>query len=101
VFFFRGQPRLGEVGRSGGGVLRGASTPRTGRLAADRLKLLNFDIEVRCVPGRLAVLTGWHPIRPGTPDRPDHRVGRADAGQLRLQGDQRQRQRAGEAGQRR
>ena len=47
-------------------MLRGAPTPRIGRLAADGLKLLNFNAEALCTPSRSAVLTGRHLIRSGT-----------------------------------
>ena len=66
VFFFWDNLGWGEVGCYGGGVLRGAPTPRIDRLAADGLKLLNFNVEAQCTPSRSAVLTGRHPIRSGT-----------------------------------
>jgi arylsulfatase A-like enzyme len=56
----------GEVGCYGGGVLRGAPTPRVDQLAADGLRLLNFNVEAQCTPSRSALLTGRHPIRSGT-----------------------------------
>jgi arylsulfatase A-like enzyme len=56
----------GEVGCYGGGVLRGAATPRIDQLAADGLRLLNFNVEAQCTPSRSALLTGRHPIRSGT-----------------------------------
>jgi arylsulfatase A-like enzyme len=56
----------GEVGCYGGGVLRGAPTPRIDNLAADGSKLLNFNVEAQCTPSRSALLTGRHPIRSGT-----------------------------------
>ncbi|MGQ0752323.1 MAG: arylsulfatase, partial [Betaproteobacteria bacterium] len=55
----------GELGCYGGGALRGAPTPRIDRLAADGLKLLNFNVESDCVPTRSALMTGRHPIRTG------------------------------------
>jgi len=67
----------GEVGCYGGGVLRGAATPRIDELAAQGLRLLNFNVEAQCTPSRSAILTGRHPIRSGpTPSR--SRVGRKD-----------------------
>ena len=42
VFFSWDNLGWGEVGCYGGGVLRGAPTPRIDRLTADGLKLLNF-----------------------------------------------------------
>jgi arylsulfatase A-like enzyme len=66
VFFFWDNLAWGEVGCYGGGVLRGAPTPRIDGLAADRLRLLNFNVEAPCTPSRSAVLTGRHPLRSGT-----------------------------------
>ncbi|HEX6003403.1 MAG TPA: arylsulfatase [Burkholderiales bacterium] len=55
----------GEPGCYGGGLLRGAPTPRIDRIAAEGLKLLNFNVESDCVPTRSALMTGRHPIRTG------------------------------------
>lgn len=55
----------GELGCYGGGVLRGAPTPRIDALAAEGLRLLNFNVESDCVPTRSALMTGRHPIRTG------------------------------------
>jgi arylsulfatase len=40
----------GEVGVYGGGILRGAETPRIDELASEGLRLLNFNVESQCVP---------------------------------------------------
>ena len=56
----------GEVGAYGGGILRGAETPRIDQLAAEGIKLLNFNVEAQCTPSRSALMTGRHPIRSGT-----------------------------------
>ena len=66
VFFFWDNLAWGEVGCYGGGVLRGAPTPRIDGLAADGLRLLNFNVEAQCTPSRSALLTGRHPLRSGT-----------------------------------
>ena len=66
VFFYWDNLAWGEVGCYGGGVLRGAPTPRIDQLAADGLQLLNFNVEAQCTPSRSALLTGRHPIRSGT-----------------------------------
>jgi arylsulfatase len=66
VFFFWDNFGWGELGCYGGGVLRGAPTPRIDALAGEGLKLLNFNVEAQCTPSRSAVLTGRHPIRSGT-----------------------------------
>jgi len=55
----------GELGCYGGGLLRGAPTPRIDRLASDGLRFLNFNVESDCVPTRSALMTGRHPIRTG------------------------------------
>ena len=55
----------GEPGCYGGGMLRGAPTPRIDALAAAGLRLLNFNVESDCVPTRSALMTGRHPIRTG------------------------------------
>lgn len=55
----------GELGCYGGGELRGAPTPRIDTLAAEGLRLLNFNVESDCVPTRSALMTGRHPIRTG------------------------------------
>jgi len=55
----------GELGCYGGGALRGAPTPRIDALAAQGIRLTNFNVESDCVPTRSALLTGRHPIRTG------------------------------------
>jgi len=56
----------GEVGTYGGGILRGAPTPRIDALADEGMKLLNFNVEPQCTPSRSALMSGRHPIRSGT-----------------------------------
>ena len=56
----------GEIGVYGGGILRGAETPRLDRLAAEGMRFLNFNVETQCTPSRSALMTGRHPIRSGT-----------------------------------
>ncbi len=56
----------GELGVYGGGVLRGAPTPRLDKLAQEGIQLLNFNVEPQCTPSRSAFMTGRHPIRSGT-----------------------------------
>jgi arylsulfatase len=55
----------GELGVYGGGILRGAPTPRIDRLADEGLRLLNFNVEAQCTPSRAAILTGRYAIRTG------------------------------------
>ncbi len=66
VFFFWDNLGWGELGCYGGGVLRGAPTPRIDALAGEGLQLLNFNVEAQCTPSRSALLTGRHAIRSGT-----------------------------------
>lgn len=66
IFFFWDNFGWGELGCYGGGVLRGAPTPRIDQLATEGLRLLNFNVEAQCTPSRSAALTGRHPIRSGT-----------------------------------
>ena len=66
VFFFWDNFGWGELGCYGGGVLRGAPTPRIDALAGEGLQLLNFNVEAQCTPSRSALLTGRHAIRSGT-----------------------------------
>ena len=56
----------GELGCYGGGVLRGAETPRLDQPATEGTRLLNFNVEPQCTPSRSAFMTGRHPIRSGT-----------------------------------
>ncbi|MCS6852049.1 MAG: arylsulfatase [Gemmataceae bacterium] len=64
----------GELGCYGGGILRGAPTPRIDRLSSEGLRLLNYNVEPQCTPSRSALLTGRFPMRSGT-----MRVNRGDA----------------------
>lgn len=56
----------GELGTYGGGILRGAETPRIDQLAAEGVRLTNFNVEPQCTPSRSALMTGRFPIRSGT-----------------------------------
>lgn len=56
----------GEVGVYGGGITRGAPTPRIDHLATEGLRLTNFNVEAQCTPSRSAILTGRFSIRSGT-----------------------------------
>ena len=55
----------GEPGFNGGGIIRGAATPRMDSLAAEGLRLTNFNVEVQCTPSRSAIMTGRYAIRSG------------------------------------
>ncbi len=65
VFVFMDNFGWGELGTYGGGILRGAPTPRIDSLAADGMKLLNFNVEAQCTPSRSALMTGRYAIRSG------------------------------------
>jgi arylsulfatase A-like enzyme len=56
----------GEIGVYGGGITRGAPTPRIDKLAAEGLRLTNMNMEAQCTPSRSAILTGRYAIRSGT-----------------------------------
>ena len=66
VFILMDNLGYGEVGVYGGGVTRGAPTPRIDRLAAEGMRLTNFNVESQCTPSRSAILTGRFSIRSGT-----------------------------------
>ena len=55
----------GEPGFNGGGIIRGAPTPRFDQLAREGLRLSNFNVEVQCTPSRSALMTGRYAIRSG------------------------------------
>ena len=55
----------GEPGFNGGGIIRGAATPQFDTLAAEGLRLTNFNVEVQCTPSRSALMTGRYAIRSG------------------------------------
>lgn len=56
----------GEVGVYGGGIVRGAPTPEIDALAAEGLRLTNFNVEAQCTPSRSAIMTGRFSVRSGT-----------------------------------
>ncbi len=55
----------GEPGFNGGGIIRGAPTPRIDKLAAEGLRLTNFNVESQCTPSRAAIMSGRYAIRTG------------------------------------
>jgi arylsulfatase A-like enzyme len=66
VFMLMDNLGYGEVGVYGGGITRGAPTPRIDRLATEGTRLTNFNVEAQCTPSRSAILTGRFSIRSGT-----------------------------------
>src|ERR1022692_1272375 len=77
VFIFMDNLGYGELGVYGGGILRGAPTPRIDELAAEGMRLLNFNVEAQCTPSRSALMTGRFAIRSGTHEVP---IGGAEDG---------------------
>jgi arylsulfatase A-like enzyme len=66
VFILADNLGWGELGVYGGGILRGAATPRIDHLAAEGLRLLNYNVEVSCSPTRSDLMTGRFAVRSGT-----------------------------------
>lgn len=60
----------GELGCYGGGILRGAPTPRIDKLASEGMRLLNFNVEAQCTPSRAAIMTGRYAVRTGNASVP-------------------------------
>ena len=66
VFILMDNLGYGELGVYGGGITRGAPTPRIDQLAAEGMRLTNFNVEAQCTPSRSAIMTGRFSIRSGT-----------------------------------
>src|SRR6266850_837683 len=66
VFILMDNLGYGEVGVYGGGITRGAPTPRIDNLATEGTRLTNFNVEAQCTPSRSALMTGRFAIRSGT-----------------------------------
>lgn len=66
VFILVDNLGYGELGVYGGGILRGAPTPRIDKLASEGTRLLNFNVEAQCTPSRSALMTGRFSLRSGT-----------------------------------
>ena len=56
----------GDLGSYGGGITRGAPTPRLDSLATEGFRFTNFNVEAECTPSRAALMTGRYAIRSGT-----------------------------------
>ena len=63
VLMFPDNLGWGEVGAYGS--VRGSFTPRLDRLAAEGIRLNNFNVEFSCTVSRAALLTGRYAIRTG------------------------------------
>ena len=57
VFLLMDNLGYGEVGCYGGGITRGAPTPRIDKLATEGTRLTNFNVEAQCTPSRSALMT--------------------------------------------
>jgi arylsulfatase A-like enzyme len=70
VFILMDNLGYGELGAYGGGITRGAPTLRIDQLAAEGMRLTNFNVEAQCTPSRSAIMTGRFSIRSGTQSVP-------------------------------
>jgi arylsulfatase len=70
VFVFMDNFGYGELGVYGGGITRGGATPQIDALAAEGLRLTNFNVEAQCTPSRSALMTGRYAIRSGNASVP-------------------------------
>jgi Sulfatase len=50
VFILMDNLGYGEPGVYGGGITRGAPTPRIDKLASEGMRLTNFNVEAQCTP---------------------------------------------------
>ena len=66
VFILTDNLGYGEIGCYGGGVTRGAPTPRIDSLARQGMRCLNMNMETQCTPSRSSLMTGRWAIRSGT-----------------------------------
>ena len=66
LFFHVDNLGFGELSCYSGGPLRGVTTTRIDRFAAEGFRLTNYCPESQCTPSRSALLTGRHAIRSGT-----------------------------------
>ena len=63
VLIFPDNLGWGEIGAYGG--VRGPFTPRIDKLAAEGIRLNNFNVEFSCTVSRAALMTGRYAIRTG------------------------------------
>ena len=61
VLLFADNLGYGELGAYGGGITRGAPTPRLDALAREGMRLTNFNVEPSCTPSRSALMVGSRP----------------------------------------
>src|SRR5262245_62300939 len=67
VLMFPDNLGWGEVGVYGS--VRGVPTPRIDKLAAEGIRLNNFNVEVSCTVSRAALMTGRYAIRTGATEQ--------------------------------
>jgi arylsulfatase len=65
VFILTDNLGYGEIGCYGGGLTRGAATPRIDSLASEGSRFLNMNMETQCTPSRASLMTGRWAIRSG------------------------------------
>jgi arylsulfatase A-like enzyme len=61
VFVLMDNLGYGEVGVYGGGITRGAPTPRIDTLATEGTRLTNFNVEAQCTPSRRCFHVSYSP----------------------------------------
>ena len=66
VFILTDNLGYGEIGAYGGGLTRGAATPRIDSLAKEGMRFQNMNMETQCTPSRSSLMTGRWAIRSGT-----------------------------------
>jgi arylsulfatase len=66
VFILTDNLGYGEIGAYGGGITRGAATPKIDALAKEGTKFTNFNAETQCTPSRSSLMTGRWAVRSGT-----------------------------------
>lgn len=66
VFMLADNLGYGDLGSYGGGVIRGAPTPRLDDFARQGMRFTNFNVEAECTPSRSALMTGRYAVRSGT-----------------------------------
>ena len=74
VLMFPDNLGWGEVGVYGG--VRGQLTPRIDKLAAEGIRLNNFNVEFSCTVSRAALMTGRYAIRTGATQAAASRCGK-------------------------
>lgn len=75
VFMLVDNVGWGDPGIYGGGILRGAPTPRIDTIAAEGMMLLNFNAEPMCTMARASLMTGRYTARTiTTADKSNGRV---------------------------